>query len=253
MGHSCPDDNCSESQNLRAVFLHLAIDAASSILIAAAATAMHFMHSEQRFWIDPSAAIATCVLTLWFSVPLVRDCADMLLPKNPLGPEGTVVLEQALASLKEVVRVDQLRVWQHASPRSLYAMVHLTCAGQDSGTLRRVKGTLAQHGVGTSAVEILAKGSRPGARMPVQPYNDCEGCDDPTCGVSSIVWAKGRRAYTAPVGDVSGTAAASSILGDEFDNGAVSSILGDEPDDGAISSILGDEPDTSAVSSILGD
>ena len=65
-------------------------------------------------------------------VSCTRECG---LEACALRPSATLQVPDGL--LPEVQEQNLIR---------FIGQVHLTCLGQDSGTLRRVKGTLAQHG-----------------------------------------------------------------------------------------------------------
>eukprot|EP00656_Telonema_subtile_P021987 TRINITY_DN23025_c0_g1_i1.p1 TRINITY_DN23025_c0_g1~~TRINITY_DN23025_c0_g1_i1.p1 ORF type:complete len:357 (+),score=76.92 TRINITY_DN23025_c0_g1_i1:337-1407(+) len=147
------------NQNLSGVFVHLASDMATSLLVAVAAAFMHFSHSPHRFVVDPIAGIILAVLTAVLNVPLIRSSSQILIFSNPI-PDGNKGVEAALLQLPNVLRVDSLKVWQLDSPMSLVASCSLEVEGADGNTtLRAAHALLATLGIGEACVEVACEGT----------------------------------------------------------------------------------------------
>jgi len=109
------------------------------------------------------------------SVPLVKQCALILMESNPI-PDGNTAVETKLKKIPGVLAVENVWIWQQDSPSSLIAMVHLKCNGSSIEILRLAKRSLAAEGIHISTVEI-------NNTVEIEPQ-DLEAADD---AISSIL------------------------------------------------------------------
>jgi cobalt-zinc-cadmium efflux system protein len=93
--------------NIRAVFLHMAADAAASAAVVLAGLVI-LLTGQQ--WVDPAISIAVAIVILWGSIGLLREAVGMSLMGVPAGIRLEEV-EAELARLDGVETVHDLHVW----------------------------------------------------------------------------------------------------------------------------------------------
>lgn len=99
------------SLNIRAAFIHMAADAASSLGAAAAGAAVLVWGAV---WADPAVSVLIGLLVLWSAWGLLRDATHVLLEGTPQGLNVAAV-EAALTAEDGVEVVHHLHVWNLAS------------------------------------------------------------------------------------------------------------------------------------------
>lgn len=99
------------SLNMRAAFLHMASDAAGSVVVIAAGVAVLLWNAE---WVDPAASLVVAVLILGATWSLLRDTVHVLMEGAPKGMDPNEV-ESALAEAPGVESVHHLHLWNLAS------------------------------------------------------------------------------------------------------------------------------------------
>jgi cation diffusion facilitator family transporter len=115
-GHGHQGGACQHDFNLRAAYLHVVTDAATSVL------AIMVLAAAWRWslpWLDAVAGIAAACLVAWWSVSLLATCSSVLLDHQ--GPEE---LRQTIRATLEVDgdRVSDLRCWAVAPGRFALAI-----------------------------------------------------------------------------------------------------------------------------------
>lgn len=93
--------------NVRAVFLHLASDAAVAAGVAVTGIIIHY---TSFFWLDPVASLAVSALVLVTTWSLVRRAIDLAMQAVPEGIDEDVV-RAWLAALPGVTEVHDLHIW----------------------------------------------------------------------------------------------------------------------------------------------
>jgi cobalt-zinc-cadmium efflux system protein len=99
------------SLNMRAAYLHLAVDAAGSLTAVTAAAVILGWGLRDA---DPVAALVTAALAAWAVYRLVRDTTHVLMEGAPRGLEPSEV-EQVLRAHRHVRGVHHLHLWSLAS------------------------------------------------------------------------------------------------------------------------------------------
>lgn len=112
------------SLNLRAAFLHMALDAAGSVAVIAAGVAVLAFDAHSA---DPIASIGIGVLVIISALGLLRDTTHVLLEGTPAGLSARDV-QQALASTPGVEAVHHLHLWDLASDAAALS-AHVVLAG----------------------------------------------------------------------------------------------------------------------------
>lgn len=99
------------SLNMRGAFLHMAADAAGSVAVIAAGTAVLAWGAT---WADPLASLLVALLVLWMTWSLLRDTVHVLMEGAPKGMDPEAV-EAALEEQDDVKSVHHLHLWTLAS------------------------------------------------------------------------------------------------------------------------------------------
>ncbi|PSB15560.1 cation transporter [Phormidesmis priestleyi ULC007] len=97
--------------NLKAAFLHVLADAASSVGVIAASLTIYFWH---WMWMDATASLLVAGLTSLSALPLIKESLEILLEYAPSSIDPTDV-ETSLMTFEPVTQVDHLRIWSITS------------------------------------------------------------------------------------------------------------------------------------------
>ncbi len=97
--------------NLRAAFLHVMADTASSIGMIVASLAIYFWH---WMWMDATASLLVAGLTTVSALPLIRESLEVLLEYAPRSINPTEV-EISLLTFEPITQVTNLRIWSITS------------------------------------------------------------------------------------------------------------------------------------------
>lgn len=97
--------------NLKAAFLHVLADAASSVGVIAASLTIYFWH---WMWMDATASLLVASLTSLSALPLIKESLEILLEYAPSSVDPTEV-ERSLLTFEPVTHVDNLRIWSVTS------------------------------------------------------------------------------------------------------------------------------------------
>lgn len=104
--------------NIRAAFLHMAADAATSAGVVASGVVIA---RTGWLWLDPATSLAIVVIILLGTWGLLRDSVAMSLDRVP-GTIGPHKVEDALGALPGVARVHDLHIWSMSTTETA-----LTC------------------------------------------------------------------------------------------------------------------------------
>jgi cobalt-zinc-cadmium efflux system protein len=99
------------SLNMRGAYLHMVLDAASSVGVISVAVAVVLWDAN---WFDPVVSIAIAVLVLWSAWGLLRDTTRVLMEGSPRDVDPREV-EEALEADSAVEAVHHLHLWNLAS------------------------------------------------------------------------------------------------------------------------------------------
>lgn len=97
--------------NMKAAFLHIVADAASSVGVIVASLTIYFWH---WMWMDTTASLLVAGLTSLSALPLVKESLEILLEYSPSAIDPTEV-RAALTAFETVERVENLRIWSITS------------------------------------------------------------------------------------------------------------------------------------------
>ncbi len=121
--------------NLRAAYLHVLTDAATSVLAIVALLAGKFMGLA---WMDPAIGLAGSALVAVWAVGLIRDTAAALLDASPTGAVADAV-RRAIATAAPAAVVADLHVWRVGNGCHA-CIVALRSGGEDE--VRRIRQAL---------------------------------------------------------------------------------------------------------------
>jgi cation diffusion facilitator family transporter len=117
--HACHSHSHAHDHNLRAAYLHVLADAATSFLAIAALAGGMYWNAPR---LDPIIGVVGAVLVAWWAIGLLRDSAGVLLDQH--GPEHVErKLRRALETGGDEIR--DLHCWAIA-PSGYAAIVSLT-------------------------------------------------------------------------------------------------------------------------------
>ncbi|KGE50744.1 CDF family Co(II)/Ni(II) efflux transporter DmeF [Xanthomonas axonopodis pv. vasculorum] len=131
-GHGQHQDAHSDL-NLRAAYLHVVADAATSVLaIVALVAGMHWGVS----WLDPLMGIVGAVLVTVWAWGLLRSTGSVLLDAEMDAPVVAEV-KQVIAELGHAIDIADLHVWRVGSERYACVVSLITTADIDAELVRR--------------------------------------------------------------------------------------------------------------------
>lgn len=123
-----------EDLNVRAAFLHMLGDTASSIGVVAGAIIIRFTGA---LWIDPVLSVLICVVILVWAYNLTRQAVSVLLEATPKGISLRSV-EETLESDAEVRAVHDLHIWSITS--GMHALTaHVEVPDQPLSSLQQIR------------------------------------------------------------------------------------------------------------------
>ncbi|MGV0024317.1 cation diffusion facilitator family transporter [Phormidesmis priestleyi] len=93
--------------NLKAAFLHVVADAASSVGVIIASLTIYFWH---WMWMDTTASLMVAVLTSLSALPLIKQSLEILLEYAPTSIDPTEI-EATLLAFESVQQVEALWIW----------------------------------------------------------------------------------------------------------------------------------------------
>lgn len=110
-GHSHGGHSHSHDMNMWAVFVHYLGDAISSVFVLATGLLIHFFPKHKwTLYLDPGSSLMIVGIMLYTTIPLVRQCALILLQRVP--PHVNLPkLRKKLAQIDHVVGIHDLHVW----------------------------------------------------------------------------------------------------------------------------------------------
>ncbi|AGH79479.1 CDF family Co(II)/Ni(II) efflux transporter DmeF [Xanthomonas citri pv. citri] len=130
-GHGHHHDTHSDL-NLRAAYLHVVADAATSVLaIVALVAGMHWGVT----WLDPLMGIVGAVLVTVWAWGLLRSTGSVLLDAEMDAPVVAEV-KQVIAALGHAIDIDDLHVWRVGSERYACVVSLVTAADIDADLVR---------------------------------------------------------------------------------------------------------------------
>ena len=149
-----------QNLNVRSAFLHVAVDAASSVGLVTASLIIHFCH---WLWIDAAMSLVIASLTGLAAIPLIRESVEVLLEFSPRSLDPAQV-KAAIAVFEPVLHVETLHIWTIDSNRIMLS-AHLTVSSQlDSPArdqlTRQIQTHLGQEfGIHEATVQLFSQNS----------------------------------------------------------------------------------------------
>jgi len=145
--------------NMRAVYLHMAGDAAVSLAVAAAGGVVLF---TGWYWLDPALTLVVSAVVLWSSWDLLRQSVRLALQAVPAGID-TAHVREVLAALPGVAEVHDLHIWaMSTSENALTAHLVMPAGHPGDVFLRQVCAQLDERfGIhhATLQIEVASSGA----------------------------------------------------------------------------------------------
>jgi len=116
-----------ENINIRAAVVHVIGDMLQSIGVIIAALLIYFWPEAKIA--DPICTYLFSILVIFTTVPVFRDCINVLMESQPTGIDTDMLREQIL-SIKEVEKIDDMHCWAIAGNKNVLT-VHIKLFGED--------------------------------------------------------------------------------------------------------------------------
>ena len=142
----------SHDLNIRGAFVHMAADAAVSLVVVIGGLVMI---RTGWFWVDPALSLAILIVILWSTVGLLRESALLSLHAVPKGIDSNVVLNY-LRQQPAVTNVHDLHIWA-LSTTEVALTAHLVMSAGHPGDqwLEALSTDLShRYGIGHSTLQI---------------------------------------------------------------------------------------------------
>jgi len=150
------DGHKKKDFNIHAVFLHYLGDALSSILVLIAGLLAHFFEDKEwTAYLDPISSLLIVGLILFTTLPLLKDCSEILLQQVP-NQIKIPHLKAELRKVEGVQGVHELHVWQLVDSvviASLHVSVYDTDAPKIKSIFKMVKQVMHKFGIHSTTLQ----------------------------------------------------------------------------------------------------
>jgi len=172
---------------MRAVFLHYLGDALSSILVLVAGLLGKYFHDQEwTKYLDPVSSLLIVALIVWTTLPMLKDCSEILLQQ---APERIKVphLKEKLRKIDGVQGVHDVHIWQLVDEviiTSLHVSIFDVDAPRMNSILNKVKKVLHKSGIHSSTLqpEFIQKDSS----VDICEQNCVKDCPEDWCCKTDI-------------------------------------------------------------------
>ncbi|MCX7827802.1 MAG: cation diffusion facilitator family transporter [Thermanaerothrix sp.] len=147
-----------ESLNVRSAYLHVVMDALSSVgVIIAAILVMKF----GWYWLDPLLTLGVSLYVLRESVPLLKESVHILMQGTPEGVDVEELVRQ-VEDLPEVLDMHHIHMWT-TDGREIFLEAHVTLRDSANGQTDEI----------LSSITSMIKGQFPIAHVTLQMEFSC--------------------------------------------------------------------------------
>jgi cobalt-zinc-cadmium efflux system protein len=139
--------------NIRATFVHMLGDAVSSVVIIAAAIAIHYTGLTM---IDPILSAVIGVMIIWSAWDIIQESLNVLLEGLPRGMELQQVTE-ALRSLEGVIDVHDLHIWSLGSKThalSCHVLISDMATSESNPILKNINDLLCKYQIFHTTIQF---------------------------------------------------------------------------------------------------
>jgi len=168
--------------NTWAILLHYAGDALSSLFILAAGLLIKYFGTQKwTHYVDPVSSLLIVALIVFSTLPLVKQCAVILLQSAPKDFDHKA-LKKELIGIEGVISTHDNHVWQLVDGM-LISSVHLTVVeGSDFNKIaKKVKKILHNHGVHSSSIQPEFVPKEADAKSDACVQNCVPECEEDWC------------------------------------------------------------------------
>ena len=139
--------------NVRAAWIHMAGDAASSVALIGGAIAIRLTGWQQ---LDPLLSVAIAALIVWTAWDIIRESLNILLEGLPRGLELQQVTS-ALATVGGVINVHDLHIWSLGSSAhalSCHVLIQDMPPSASESILKRINDVLCDFGIHHTTIQF---------------------------------------------------------------------------------------------------
>jgi cobalt-zinc-cadmium efflux system protein len=139
--------------NIRATFVHMLGDAVSSVVIIAAAIAIHYTGLTI---IDPILSAVIGVMIIWSAWDIIQESLNVLLEGLPRGMELQQVTE-ALRCVEGVIDVHDLHIWSLGSKThalSCHVLISDMATSESNPILKNINDLLCQYQIFHTTIQF---------------------------------------------------------------------------------------------------
>jgi len=181
--------------NIHAVFLHYLGDALSSILVLIAGLLAHFFQDDEwTAYLDPVSSLLIVILILITTLPLLKDCSEILLQQVP----SRIKIPHLKAELKKVDSVQgihDLHVWQLVDD-VIISSLHVTVYDVDSPNFKSIAKNVKQvmHKFGIHSTTLQPEFIHKDSSIDYCDQNCVKDCPEDWC-CKTVVGEKKNRGH----------------------------------------------------------
>ena len=144
------DHHHEKNLNMRAAFIHVLGDSLQSVGVIIAGIII-YVKPEYKI-ADPICTLLFCVIVLFTTIPILRDCLRILMEASPKGLEIDSVCE-SLKDVEDVIDVHDLHIWS-LSAGKLSLSCHLV-SNEHKDVLDRASKLLKEkYGIGHITIQV---------------------------------------------------------------------------------------------------
>ncbi|KAK8809712.1 hypothetical protein WA158_000655 [Blastocystis sp. Blastoise] len=141
------------SQNIQAVFLHVAGDALGSVAAIVSACIIKYCSGDWKYYSDPVCSLVIVVLILIGAIPLLMSVLEVLMQTAPESV-NMKKLRAALLAVPGVTSVHELHVWQ-LTPEKIVCSLHVKVSDVKYNVIQdELKKILHKNGIHSSTIQI---------------------------------------------------------------------------------------------------
>ncbi|KAK9721263.1 Zinc resistance conferring protein [Basidiobolus ranarum] len=139
--------------NMHGVFLHVLGDALGSIAVIISSLIIWLSSFPQRFLFDPIISLLITCLILFFTIPLVRSAAYILLQGVPRSIPVDE-LRNKILKIRNVISLHELHIWQLSDNKTIASIhIHVTNVSDYMTVATDVKKLLHSYGIHSVTIQ----------------------------------------------------------------------------------------------------
>ncbi|KAK9765971.1 Zinc resistance conferring protein [Basidiobolus ranarum] len=143
----------SSKLNMHGVFLHVLGDALGSIAVIISSLIIWLTTFPQRFLFDPIISLLITGFILYFTIPLVRSSAYILLQGVPRSIPVDE-LRNRILKISNVISLHELHIWQLSDNKTIASVhIHVTNVSEYMVVATEVRRLLHSYGIHSATIQ----------------------------------------------------------------------------------------------------